>query len=394
VAWTRARIADKSRLAERDIYVRRVTRGWSYPDPGKIRVTAAPVDEGDPAMSAGKTGRAILAYEAVQPGGGVLIRYRLLLEGEDKSGPRVVHTRRWSDTEMSLVFDEPVEPESASRAENYTIEGLAVKSAAWDEDPRTLGREVRLVTGPLERGRKYVVRVKGVKDRSERGNAADGRDFSFVAKPGTSARGEFIEKWLTVGPFPHSWKTAYVDVKRVRPSDGQAVEVRPAAELEALMKDALGEERWARERHAEKFAERFGGGRKWKAAKSRGGAILPLSREYGELVFATAYAHVYVYSPVSRSALLRLDATDAHRAWVNGRQVSFDDRMKTGRGLHDYTNGAKLRLSAGWNRLLVQQSNRFGRWQLAAQLTDPEGRPLGDLTWSVDGSRLPVAGTR
>jgi hypothetical protein len=232
---------------------------------------------------------------------------------------------------MSLVFDEPVEPESASRAENYATERLAVKSAAWDEDPRTLGREVRLVTDPVERGKKYALRVAGVKDRAERGNAAGGRGFRFVAKPGASARGEYIESWLTVGPFPHSWKTAYVDPGTVRPSGGQAVEVRPAAELEALMKEALGGERWKSEGHAEKFAERFVGERKWKAAESRGGAILPLSREYGELVFATAYAHVYVYSPASRSALLRLDATDAHRAWVNGRQVSFDDRMKTGR---------------------------------------------------------------
>jgi hypothetical protein len=344
VAWTRAHIADKSRLTNRDLYLRRVTREWSYPDAGKIAVATGPTDETNPALAAGAPGRAILAWERVLPEGGMEIRYRLLLEEEDRRGPRAACTRRWSDSEMSLVFDEPVDPESASQAANYRMGGAEVLSAKFDEDPRTLGREVRLETSPLVRGKRYVLRVTGVRDSSERGNAAAGEAFKFTAKPGTSAQGAFVESWAVVGPFEHDWESSPREI-------------------------------------AERFRQ-AGGGKRLECA---GGAILVLSKEFGEKEGLTAFARTHLYSDQSRDALLRIDATDGHRAWLNGRRVSLDRRgMERGRGLHDRTDEVEVGLRRGWNQLLVQHSNRFGRWQLVVQVTDLERRPLRDLAWQLE----------
>jgi hypothetical protein len=247
-----------------------------------------------------------------------------------------------------------VDPASASVATNYKIEGVEVTSAKFDEGPRLLGREVRLVTSAMKRGEKYVLSVTGVKDLSERANAADGKaKLKFVAKPGISAKGGFIEKWAILGPFPHSWEAGPVDAKKARPSPGDAVK-KPD-----------------------------GGEAKWLAVEAARGVILPISKHLGEPKMATAYANTYVYSPESRGALLRVDHTDGCRMWLNGRQVYFGGGDMKGRVMHARTEEVEVRLEKGWNQLLMQSSNRMGRWRAAVQLTDSRRRPLRDVTWQL-----------
>jgi hypothetical protein len=355
VAWNRAHIADKSRLKNRDLYLRRVTRDWTYPERHKIAIAAGPTDEINPELSAGKPGYALLAYEMVNPRGGIEIRYRLVLEKEDTAGPRAVYIRRWSDTSMSVVFDEPVDPDSAAVAANFKIEGVEIKSAKFDEEKRLLGREVRLETSALERGKKYVLRVANVKDKSERANAADGKAaLKFVAKPGASFKGEFVEKWAIVGPFAHSWETGFVDVRKARPSPGDVVKAKDAGEL------------------------------KWLAVEAKRGVILPISKHFGGKKMATAYANTYCYSPEWRDVLLRVDHTDGCRIWLNGRQIFFGGKDMQGRVMHAETLEVKVRLKKGWNQLLMQSSNKMGRWRATVQLTDRRRRPLRDLTWQLE----------
>jgi hypothetical protein len=82
VAWTRAKVIDKSRLGQRDIYLRRVLKDWAYADSAKIKIVAGPTDESNPALAAGRPGDTFLAYERVLPDGGIVIEYRLIREAD------------------------------------------------------------------------------------------------------------------------------------------------------------------------------------------------------------------------------------------------------------------------------------------------------------------------
>jgi hypothetical protein len=54
-----------------------------------------------------------------------------------------------------------------------------------------------------------------------------------------------------------------------------------------------------------------------------------------------------------------------------------------GRVMHARTEEVEVRLRRGWNQLLMQSSNRMGRWRAAVQLTDSRRRPLRDVTWQL-----------
>ena len=82
VVWNRAHIVDKQRLANRDLYLRRVTGAWTYADQAKIKIVAGPTEEVFPVLAAGTLGHALLAYETLHPKGGIGVEYRLLYEQE------------------------------------------------------------------------------------------------------------------------------------------------------------------------------------------------------------------------------------------------------------------------------------------------------------------------
>jgi hypothetical protein len=80
VVWNRAHIVDKQRLANRDLYLRRVRDDWAYADPAKVRIVAGPTEEVSPVLAAGPAGQVLLAYERLRPEGGVEILYHIVVE--------------------------------------------------------------------------------------------------------------------------------------------------------------------------------------------------------------------------------------------------------------------------------------------------------------------------
>ena len=80
VVWNRAHIVDKQRLANRDLYLRRVTGAWTYGDKAKLKIVAGPTEEVFPVLAAGAAGRVLLGYERLDPNGGVAVEYRLVVE--------------------------------------------------------------------------------------------------------------------------------------------------------------------------------------------------------------------------------------------------------------------------------------------------------------------------
>jgi hypothetical protein len=343
--WSRAHLVDNRRLANRDLYLTRVLPDWGLVDRPAVRLVAGATEEANPMLCAGPAGQALLAYERVAPEG-VAVEYRLLDEAEDREPPRVEYVVPRSETELIVAFDEPVEAAGASAAGNFRIEGLAVKAAAFNPDARGLQREAILTTDPPVPGRSYVLRVTGVRDRSPAANAAAGGPVEFVAKPGAMQRGDFIERWAVLGPFPREVRKHPAAPETLRAAAGGRVD-----------------------------------GVEWAEAK---GAVVDFGERYGEKPELMVYAAAWAFSDQPREALLRLDTNDHNRAWLNGRLVHDGiSQAAASRGFHDYADRIPVALQKGWNRLLVQVENRAGAWLLASQVTDSRDVPLRDLTWQI-----------
>jgi hypothetical protein len=43
-----------------------------------------------------------------------------------------------------------------------------------------------------------------------------------------------------------------------------------------------------------------------------------------------------------------------------------------------------VKLKSGWNLLLLKIGQTVGDWQAIARFTDPDGRVIGDLKYSLD----------
>jgi hypothetical protein len=345
VVWPRARVMDRRRLANRDLYLRRTYDGWAFVDKYKIRIAAGRTEEANPVLCAGKPGDLLLAYERVEPDG-VGIAYRLIRETPDRRGPRVAWTAPLSDTKMLVAFNEPVDPATAAKAGRYAIKGVVVKSATFVTDVRARQREVILETAPQSRGKTYSLYVDGVRDRSRAANICEGDVFKYVAKPGTFERSRFVAHWAVKGPFDRDWTKTPVDPKTVHPTPGE---------------DG------------------------WKAATCHGGVVLDLRRAVAPLEGHSAVANTYLFSDRARDVLVRVDSNDDNRTWLNGKVIG-EDVLKAGegRGFHDRTNEYPARLKKGWNQLAVQVGNWIGKWQLAVQVTGRDRHPIPDLTWQLE----------
>jgi hypothetical protein len=346
VVWPRAKLMDRRRLADRDLYLRRTGKDWAFVDKYKIKIAGGPTEETHPVLCAGKPGDMLLAYEKVEPSG-VGIVCRLIREEPDKQAPRVAWTAPFSDTKMIVAFDEPVDPATAAKAGNYAIKGIGVKSATVIADVRARGREVIIETEPQTRGAAYALRVDGVRDRSTAANACEGHTFQYVAKPGKFERSRFVARWAVKGPFDRDGKqTAPLDPKKVHPTPGE---------------DG------------------------WKVAACYGGTVLNLRRLFGASEGKSAVVNTYAYSGRARDVLVRVDSNDDNRTWLNGVVIGSDllPRGK-GRGLHTYTNEYSTKLKKGWNQLTIQAGNWIGSWHLVAQVTDRAKRPIPDLTWQLE----------
>ncbi len=104
--------------------------------------------------------------------------------------------------------------------------------------------------------------------------------------------------------------------------------------------------------------------------------------------WGVAYLATWVRSDRARDAIVRAEADDHLKVWVNGRQAIADD---TARALASEQHVAAVRLHAGWNQLLVKVAQRWGEWTLGLRLTDANGAALTGLTVSPDAHRFAPA---
>ncbi|MFH2001143.1 MAG: C25 family cysteine peptidase [Planctomycetota bacterium] len=95
---------------------------------------------------------------------------------------------------------------------------------------------------------------------------------------------------------------------------------------------------------------------------------------------SASYAHVYVNSPTSRYALLRLGSDDGIKAWFNGSLVCTHDNYN---GWSPDQFSDSVLLNPGWNSLLCKISQGGGDYQFSARFTSLSGTPFTDLEYQI-----------
>jgi Dockerin type I domain len=96
---------------------------------------------------------------------------------------------------------------------------------------------------------------------------------------------------------------------------------------------------------------------------------------------SAAYAHVYVNSPVSRSARLLLGSNDGIKVWLNGNNVYTNDRI--GNWIQDQFT-VNVTLNAGWNNLLCKISQDGGDYGFSARFADGLNYSFDDLQYQMN----------
>jgi hypothetical protein len=100
---------------------------------------------------------------------------------------------------------------------------------------------------------------------------------------------------------------------------------------------------------------------------------------------SASYAHIYVYSPVSRSAKLLLGCDDGIKVWLNSVNIYTNDRY--GEWNQDDFE-VNVNLNAGWNQLLCKVSQGGGDYKISARFTDLDYNSFNDLRYQINNPEI------
>ncbi|MDP7254762.1 MAG: hypothetical protein QGF00_34520, partial [Planctomycetota bacterium] len=99
--------------------------------------------------------------------------------------------------------------------------------------------------------------------------------------------------------------------------------------------------------------------------------------DYGGGNDSVMYLRTFVRSAAEADARLELGFDDTLKVWLNGKQVFSDPKP------HRYIPAqetAELKLTAGWNELLLKSVNGTANWEVSARIRKPDGSKLEGLT--------------
>ncbi len=96
---------------------------------------------------------------------------------------------------------------------------------------------------------------------------------------------------------------------------------------------------------------------------------------------SAVYAHIYVYSPISRSAKLLVGCDDGIKIWINGDNVYTNDRYG---GWSKDQFKININLESGWNRLMFKISQGGGDFKFSARITDSFYKTIDDLEYQIN----------
>jgi hypothetical protein len=123
--------------------------------------------------------------------------------------------------------------------------------------------------------------------------------------------------------------------------------------------------------------------RKWTAFESPEDKVdLQIVTKGGDR--SATYAFAWLRSETKQDAILWLGSDDGVRVFLNGEMV-LDHHHHD--GVPQDSLRAPLQLESGWNRLLLKVENVGYFCYFFARVSDPEGKPIGGLTWSLSPTK-------
>jgi len=158
--------------------------------------------------------------------------------------------------------------------------------------------------------------------------------------------GEFMTRWLLLGPVPTS--------------EDESADQEELEQKKAFGVDPLSVERFrAKVTIDEKEYE-------WTPVTSEG-EVVDLVKALGPEKFATAYAWARVHMTEEKRVLLGIGSDDAVKVWLNGKLVH---RNLISRGVAADNDRVPVTFKKGKNQLVLKILNTGGPWGFACRLLD------------------------
>ncbi|MFA5793456.1 MAG: DUF3857 domain-containing protein [Candidatus Brocadiia bacterium] len=98
-----------------------------------------------------------------------------------------------------------------------------------------------------------------------------------------------------------------------------------------------------------------------------------------------SYALVFVNSPQEQDALIKFGSDGAAKLWLNDNIIVTSDCY---RGLYLDQDTPAVRLSQGWNKILVKVCQKAGPWRFMLRLTSPTGQALAGLNYAAKPDQI------
>ncbi len=117
----------------------------------------------------------------------------------------------------------------------------------------------------------------------------------------------------------------------------------------------------------------FEAGALWLPVRAEPRGRIDLRTLFPEVDSGTAVLHTFVKVPAEGVYRFRIGSDDAVRVDLDGRVIHRHDTCRAWRADQDT---ARVRLTAGWHRLLVRVVNYGGAWAVSVRLADARNRPI------------------
>ena len=162
-----------------------------------------------------------------------------------------------------------------------------------------------------------------------------------------------VTDWLLVGPFPSDDRLSAHNAVLPPERDPD-----PRAEYDGMN----GKVRWQKHHEAGPNVS------------------VDLTRVFQLTERVCAYALCFVSSPLDQEAQLRFASNDAGKVWLGGRLVHDYPREGTAELDRDVV---PVHLAKGTTPILLKITNNLHNWGFVFRLTDPQGRPLKNVKFSL-----------
>ncbi len=169
-----------------------------------------------------------------------------------------------------------------------------------------------------------------------------GHDLFFVGYGLRPEGRRFVREWSLVGPFQAADMD---DLPTVYPPETEAAS-------------------------AKSYKGKGGAAVAWRTFRAAESGYVRLDDLIRPNEQAIVYGLAYVYSPGDRSADLLLGSDDGVRVWINGEIVHTNPVYRAARPDLDRV---AVRLTKGWNKVLIKVLQGAGGWGYYLRFADPEG---------------------